>query len=245
MAKGDFSIHRDPTVAELAEQVASLIEGVNESDLRSTADSLFPSVVPLTSDAGEPAPFDLVRERSLPALLFEPMHLIAVVAAFAGLSLVALLGTRLDSGPRAALAATAQTKTRTPAQAASWATEPFTVEVPLATTDKMPASAPASGPSAPSPAALAHFDVDAAAVALAEAKISLSDCEADGDSVPATARATVTFSPAGHVSAVLLDQSEGAAPLPDCVAEHLRAVRVAPFFGSSVTVRTMVTFPVP
>jgi hypothetical protein len=237
-----------PDLAGLAEQVASLIEGLDESEVRSAADSFVPSILPLVRDADDtaPAPFDLVNQRSLPGLssFFAPAHYVAVLAAFAALALVALAGTRLGFSPQAAPMAQNEPTLRTPAQAASWVTEPFTVDVPVESARGAARIAGVSSPNGTS-AALAHFDVEAAASALVGAKNSLSNCEADDDTVPMTARATVTFAPSGNVTSVALDLPEGAEPLPACVGDRLRAARIAPFAGSSVTVRTTVTFPAP
>ncbi len=238
--------HAPPRKAGLAEQVASLIEGVSESDLRSAADSFLPSIVPVVRDPEEdvPTPFELVHRKSIPGFssIFDRAHYLRASVTVVTLLLVAGAGARLRSSAQPLQATQTEPRIRTPAQAASWAAQPFTVEVPLERSAAAEDPKPTAPSASPAPAPLAHFDIEAAAAALVEAKNSLSDCEADDDA-PTNARATVTFAPAGNVSAVTLDRSSNGAPPPACVIDRLRSVRIAPFSGSSVTVHTTVTFP--
>src|SRR6185369_3840972 len=123
--------------------------------------------------------------------------------------------------------APSEAPTMTPAQAASWAAAPFTVDVPLESASTHRAAANSASPAPP-------FDLEAAAIAVAEAKSASSECD---DVLPPASRVSITFSPTGRVTTVAGDLGE----LPQCVKTRFSSVRIAPFSGPPVTVRTTLT----
>jgi hypothetical protein len=232
-----------PSIAELAERTRRSTPPPPREYER--GDSILPAILDANAldDLTPPAPFDLVHGRPSYANLVERrLSRAYYAAALAGIALVSVFAIAAPRVRLAAPAARAEAPRRsmTPAQAASWATAPFTVDVPVENSTAPRPPAPAAREAGPP---LAHFDLEAAAVALAEAKSALSECErSDDGTIPASARIAVTFSPKGNVTVVSIDPASEVGALPPCVLQGLRAVRVAPFAGPSVTVRTMVPF---
>jgi hypothetical protein len=233
-----------PSIAELAGRTRRSAPPPEQDQDR--GDSILPATLDARTldDLTPPAPFDLVNGRASFAYVVERRLSRAYhVAALATIALISLFALAVPRVRLAAPAARAEAPRRsmTPAQAASWATAPFTVEVPVEN------STQPDRPAAPVPReaqpARAHFDLDAAAVALAEAKSALSACEqSDDGTVAVSARLAVTFAPDGSVTVESIDPQSEVGVLPPCVTQGLRAVHVAPFAGPSVTVRTTVTF---
>jgi hypothetical protein len=254
-----------PSLAELAERTRrsapppapaedregpydAFTEAYDPEDLRYPFDSILPATLDAfdPEDRTPPAPFDLVNGRpsSLGFAAARRASWTRYAAAALGLAMLSLIAV---AAPRVRLAAPASPTDAaphrmTPAEAASWAVEPFTVDLPA---PSLPEPSRVAAPSAreAEAAPLPHFDVEAAAVALAEAKSSLSECGvADEAAIPVSVRVAVTFSPKGNVTAAQIDPPAEVVELPMCVVERLRAVRVAAFAGPSLTVRTTVTF---
>jgi hypothetical protein len=151
----------------------------------------------------------------------------ASVVGLAVLSTLAAAGALVGRSRTTASPVSSEVQTMTPAQAASWAAAPFTVDVPLESPATQRATERAAPPAPP-------IDLEAAAKAVADAKASLFEC----DEVPATdSQVSITFSPAGRVTSIGGDSSE----LSECVKARLSSIRIAPFAGQPVTVRTTLT----
>jgi hypothetical protein len=253
-----------PSLAELAEQTRrsapppapkedhaapydAFTDAYDPQDLRYPFDSILPATLDARAlEDLTPAPFDLVNGRPS-SFGFVPVRRTTYLnhfSATAGLLLFLIFALAV---PRVRLAAPPsradlEPHRLTPAQAARWAAEPFTVDVPVESpTGSNHVAAPIAREAEPMP--LHHFDIEAAAVALAEAKSSLSECTPDDEAaVPVSARVSVTFSPKGNVTTVQIDPPAEVGNLPACVVNRLRAVRVAAFAGTSITVRTTVGF---
>jgi hypothetical protein len=231
---------------ERAEPYDALMEVYDPKDLRYPFDSILPATLDAYAlDERTPAvPFELVNGRSSSfGFIVEPRRArVSHLIAAAGLAVLALFAIAAPRVRWAAPSSRAELEPHrmTPAQAASWAAAPFTVDVPTessAEPDRVTAPAVRE---APPPT---HFDVEAAAVALSEVKSSLSECEsADEAAIPLNTRVAVTFSPKGNVTEAEIDPPAEVGDLPDCIVKRLRAVHVAAFLGPSMTVRTTVTF---
>jgi hypothetical protein len=241
-AKTSIFSAEPPSIAELAERTRASTPPPQREQER--GDSILPATLDASAldDLTPPAPFDLVHGRPSYANLVERrLSRAYYAAALAGIALVSVFAIAAPRVRLSAPAARAETprRTMTPAQAASWAAAPFTVDVPVENSTESRPAAPAAREAEPP---LAHFDLEAAAVALAEAKSALSECEGSDDgTVPRNARLAVTFSPKGNVTVVSIDPASEAGA-PPCVLRGLRDVRVAPFAGPSVTLRTTVPF---
>jgi hypothetical protein len=97
-------------------------------------------------------------------------------------------------------------------------------------------------PEAPSTPAAPEFDQAAANAALAEVGSHLHEC-ADSAVGAITTRASVSFVPSGHATAVTIMPLSAmvGSPMVPCVVQRLRSATVPPFEGDTVTVHTTIT----
>jgi hypothetical protein len=215
-----------PSIAELAERTRRSTPPPPSKPRGADVRSLFVpvergSLIPTHVDNDVTPSLDLVSRRA-------PSQFVPYTASVIGLAILsslAAVGALVGRSRAPAATTTSDERSMTPAQAASWAAAPFTVEVPLEAPSTHRATAHSVATSAPA------FDLEAAAAAVAEAKATLDEC----DDVPAPASGvSITFSPTGRVTTVGRDSGE----LSECVKTRLSNVRIAPFSGQPVTVRT-------
>src|SRR5262249_51241730 len=150
------------------EPIGPLMEGFDPDDLRSPFDSILPATLDTQlDDLTPPAPFDLVNGRPSSLSWAPERHASRVpyLAALAGLPLGSPFVVRRirPPGPRAGEArpptwpsAEAYRPSMTPAQAASWASAPFTVDLPDETSANRALQVPPTVRD-PAPPPLPHF----------------------------------------------------------------------------------------